>query len=147
MSFTIALDLVVIAFLVVTIAFALRLNKKLIMVYQSREELQAFLAQFTTSMEKADHSIKDLKGMGESVFKTAQEQMVLAQTLKEDLGFLNERGEELAERLDVGIREARTVQKDLLDLEGSRSRGPAGASAYEDHHEEPALMRHLQNVR
>src|SRR5690606_39537426 len=99
MSFDIILDLIVISCLGATIAFAVRLNKKLATIYKSREEIQAFLNQFTESMSKADASIKDLRGVGESVFKSAQKKMDDARALKDDLAFLNERGEELAERL------------------------------------------------
>lgn len=142
MSFDIILDLIVIACLGATIIFAMRLNKKLATIYQSREELQEFLKQFTTSMEKADAGIKDLKGIGESVFKTAQEQMKIAGALKEDLAFLNERGEELAERLDNGIRLARTLGKDLEE----RNKHPKN-SVNSLSNDEPELVRHLQNVR
>ena len=149
MSFDIILDLVVITCLAATIAFAVRLNKKLSAIYQSREELQDFLNQFTASMEKADAGVKDLKGIGESVFKTAQEQMKIATALKEDLSFLNERGEELAERLDNNIRNARVLIKDLEEgRQASRSTSSAvSAQAANTESSEPDLVRHLQNVR
>ena len=107
MSIDIILDLFVITCLAVTIFFAVRLNQRLSTIYKSRDDLQAFLNQFSTSMEKADAGIKDLRGIGESVFKTAQEQMKTAEALKSDLEFLNERGEDIAQKLDRSIREAR----------------------------------------
>lgn len=149
MSFDIILDMVVIVCLGATIAFAILLNKKLATIYKSREELQEFLKQFTASMEKADAGVKDLKGIGESVFKAAQEQMKIAAALKEDLSFLNERGEELAERLDNGIRLARTLGKDLEDQNNGPkvSMGASVPSGNDLSNNEPELVRHLQNVR
>ena len=148
MSLDIVLDLVVIVCLAATIAFAVRFNKKLSTIYQSRQELQDFLNQFTASMEKADAGVKDLKGIGESVFKTAQEQMKVAAALKEDLAFLNERGEELAERLDNSIRGARNLHKDLSEHKAAPKAAPSDMSgAVNSGGSEPDLVRHLQNVR
>jgi hypothetical protein len=146
MSFDIILDLIVICCLGATIAFAVRLNRKLATIYKSREEIQAFLNQFTESMSKADASIKDLRGVGESVFKTAQKEMDDARALKDDLAFLNERGEELAERLDGSIRVARTLYKELEDRAVGVAPVASNASRYEEA-SQPELVRHLQNVR
>jgi len=147
MSFDIILDLIVISCLGATIAFAVRLNKKLAAIYKSREEIQAFLTQFTESMSKADASIKDLRGVGESVFKTAQKEMDDARALKDDLAFLNEREEELAERLDGSIRVARTLYKELEDRAVGVSPVASNAHRYEEETPQPELVRHLQNVR
>ncbi len=150
MSFDIILDMVVITCLAATIAFAVRLNKKLSTIYKSREDLQEFLNQFTASMEKADAGVKDLKGIGESVFKAAQDQMKIAQVLKDDLAFLNERGEDLAGRLDSSISIARQLHKDLGDnAGGGGSSRTAALSSVQTRNEdgEPDLVRHLQNVR
>lgn len=119
MTIDIILDLFVIICLGATIAFAIRLNNRLTMLYKSRDEMQAFLTQFSESMEKADAGIKDLRGIGESVFKTAQSQLKTAEALKADLGFLNERGEEIAQKLDSVISEARTHLKSVEDMSHS----------------------------
>ena len=147
MSFDIVLDLIVISCLGATIAFAVRLNKKLATIYKSREEIQAFLNQFTESMSKADASIKDLRGVGESVFKSAQKEMDDARALKDDLAFLNERGEELAERLDGAIRVARTLYKELEDRAAGVSPAASNAPYYEEEASQPELVRQLKNVR
>lgn len=146
MSFDIILDLIVIACLGATIAFAVRLNRKLATIYQSREELQTFLNQFTESMSKADASIKDLRGIGESVFKTAQKEMDIARALKDDLAFLNERGEELAERLDGSIRIARTLYKELEESAVGISSAPKPTPLISEE-EQPELVRHLKTIR
>ena len=48
MSIDIILDLFVITCLAVTIFFAVRLNQRLSTIYKSRDDLQAFLNQFST---------------------------------------------------------------------------------------------------
>ena len=153
MSVPVIIDIVVISCLIATIIFAIRLNKRLSRIYKSRDELQEFLNQFTTSMQKADLSIKDLKGIGESVFKSAQGQMEQASVLKDDLAFLNERGNEIADKLDHTVREAKGLQKQLLEsiaeLGGAKpsvatASSPANADAGGNNYD---LVKTLQNVR
>jgi Domain of unknown function (DUF6468) len=153
MNFSIILDLVVIVCLISTIIYAILLNKRLTAVYKSRDELQGFLQQFTTSMQKADANIQDLKGIGESVFRDAEVQLEKAAVLKDDLCFLNERGEELAERLDNAIRSARELQRDLEGKTANLARGiavrPQDTHMFHEENDEsqPELVRYLKNVR
>ncbi len=158
MTLPILLDLFVVVCLAITIGFAIRLNKRLSAVYKSRQDLQNFLNQFSQSMEKADAGIKDLRGIGESVFKTAQDQLKTAETLKADLTFLNERGEEIAQKLDKSIREAREQMK-VLEVSGVGNTKPAkptgSAAASIDSQSKPEsanqdsadVVKHLQNIR
>lgn len=113
MTFDIILDLVVILSLIITIAFAIRLNKRLSKLYESRAEMQTFFDQFATSLAKAEINIKELQNVGESVFSKACQELKRAETLREDLAFLNERGDELAEKLDQSIRVVRALKKDI----------------------------------
>jgi hypothetical protein len=151
MTFSIILDFVVIICLISTIIYAILLNKRLTAIYKSREELQGFLHQFTTSMQKADANIQDLKGMGESVFKEAEVQLEKAAVLKDDLCFLNERGEELAERLDNAIRVAREIHRELESKTVTRGAGvqPQAGDTFHPENDEaqPELVRYLKNVR
>ena len=152
MTLPILLDLFVVVCLAITIGFAIRLNKRLSAVYKSREDLQNFLNQFSQSMEKADAGIKDLRGIGESVFKTAQDQLKTAEALKADLTFLNERGEEIAQNLDRAIRDARSH---LKTMETSDTKMPEGSGEAANTQETPSsanqdsadVVQHLQNIR
>ena len=144
------LDFVVIICLGVTIGFAVILNKKLTTLYESRSELEAFLSNLTSSMTKAEANIKDLKGAGESVFKTAQEQMVKGTALKDDLVFLLQRGEELAQQLENHIRSARDMNKRLEShtVDPSAFMAPANQEGLmEEVEPEPELIRALKGVR
>jgi len=70
-----------------------------------------------------------------------------ARALKDDLAFLNERGEELAERLDGAIRVARTLYKELEDRAAGVSPAASNAPYYEEEASQPELVRQLKNVR
>lgn len=107
------LDFVVIICLGVTVGFAIVLNKRLTVIHESRQDLQNFIEQFTQTMAKTEANVRDLKGVGESVFKTAQEQMQKGEALKDDLIFLLKRGEDIAQNLEDNIRTGRDLIKEL----------------------------------
>ena len=110
MSILVILDLVVIILLVSTIAYALYLNRRLASIYHSRGELQQFLKNFTASMAKAESSMALLKDSGESAFAKVHEHMKQGSVLKDDLTFLIERGETIANQLDDAVRQSRQQQ-------------------------------------
>jgi biopolymer transport protein ExbB/TolQ len=113
MSFTLIIDFIVIALLVATIMYATILNRKMASLYQNRAELQQFLTQFTASLAKAEQSMHNLKKNGETAFATVHEHLQQALALRDDLSFLVERGEAIANRLDETIHHGRHFQKDL----------------------------------
>ena len=145
MSIELVADVLVIVFLCVTIGFAVKLNKRLMAFYQDRQELQEFMDQFTLSLSRADSQIKDLRGLGESVFKSAQEQTQKAQALRDDLVFLMQRGEDLAQTLESGIRSARDISK-TTELRSHKTEAAKQVSAENDD-ELPELLKALQNIR
>lgn len=155
MTISIILNLFIIGCLISIILYAVLLNKRLASVYKNREELQHFLHQFTLSMQKAEENIQDLKGIGEGVFKDAEFQMKKAEALKDDLSFLHERGEDLAEKLDSIIRVARDLHKNMheekgmnaLTLASGRMNAEKEVTDIDEDEGQPELVRHLKNVR
>lgn len=107
MNILVILDLIVIVLLISTIAYALYLNRRLTSIYHSRGELQQFLKNFTASMAKAENSMALLKDSGENAFAKVHEHMKQGTVLKDDLTFLIERGETIANQLDDAVRQSR----------------------------------------
>lgn len=116
MTFPILLDLIVVSLLVATIIYAVMLNKRLTTLHENRHELQKFLENFTTSLNKAEASVKDLKGAGESALNSVLQQLTKATTLRDELAFLLERGEDVAEKLDEAIRQGRALKGDVENM-------------------------------
>lgn len=145
MTFSLFLDLVVIALLVATILYSLRLNKQLTTLYESRGELQSFIESFTLSLNKAEISMAALKATGESTFTAVQEALGKAQALKDDLSYLVERGEDIAMGLDESIRTARHLQKDLEALKQQEIH--ATSLKPEPDNEATDLIQQLRNIR
>lgn len=128
MTFPVLLDLIVVSLLIATIVYAVMLNKRLTTLHQNRHELQKFLENFTASLNKAEASVKDLKGAGASALNAVLEQLTKATTLRDELTYLVERGEDIAEKLDESIRHGRSLKVEINkisqeDLEPSNDVG------------------------
>lgn len=111
MTWTIILDLLVIALLAAVISYATLLNKKLTAIRDSRFELQKFIESFSVSLNKAEANVKDLKRVGESALAAVLDQLAKSQTLRDELTFLVDRGETMAETLEKNIRTARIYER------------------------------------
>jgi DNA repair exonuclease SbcCD ATPase subunit len=102
-NFTLILDVVLIAFLAVTIGYAVALNRKLTGLRRHKTELQQLAAAFTQATQKAEDSI----GRVATGTEALQERVGKAQTLRDDLAFLIDRANSAADRLEDAIRTAR----------------------------------------
>ena len=103
MAFSIALDLLVAGLLLITICYAMVLNKKIGNLRRDKTELQKMAAAFNTATTKADKSLKNLKNTAEDLGDRIEK----AQSLRDDLMFLTERGSTAADKLEGLVRTAR----------------------------------------
>lgn len=153
MTFPILLDFVVVTLLIATILYAISLNRKLEALYKNREELQKFIENFSQSLSKAEMSMNKLRLSGEKVFSELGTKLQEGGTLRDDLGYLLERGEKLAGVLEEEVRTARMLEKDLRQAAKKKpsksftvsETSPSSKNAEEEG--EPDLIRSLRNVR
>ena len=103
MTFSLALELVVAVLLVVTIAYAVVLNRRLGALRSDKSELENVAASFGEATLRAGESITKLKTTADKL----QERIDKAQSLRDDLVFLIERGGQAADRLEETVRAAR----------------------------------------
>lgn len=104
---TLMLDIVVAVLLLVTIGFAIVLNRKLGSLRSHKEELEKLAVTFSQSTARAEDSIHRLKGTTEQLQKGIDK----AQGLRDDLTFLIDRGGLTADRLEDGVRGGRGKAK------------------------------------
>jgi len=97
------LDILVAVLLVITIGYAVSLNKKLGALRKHKDEMQELALGFADATRRAEDSISKLKSTSES----AQIRMDKAQGLQDDLIFLIDRGTGLADKLEAQIRNLR----------------------------------------
>ena len=103
MPVSLILDILVAVLLVVTIGYAVTLNKRLSALRRDKGELERLARGFAETTEKAEMGIGELRAMTDLL----QERIGRAESLRDDLVFLMERGNAAADRLEGVVRDAR----------------------------------------
>ena len=122
-EFSFFLELLGATLLVVMIVYAVRLNRRLSTLQEDKAEFERLLVSFTESTTRAETSVARLKLSATDTAQSLQESVTRAQALRDDLGFMVERADELASRLEVGIREARPEPGQRAPLQEAQTIG------------------------
>jgi hypothetical protein len=101
------LDITLMVLLAATLFHAIRLERALGSLKRDRTALEALVGTFNTSTHAAESGIERLRAATDGSGQQIQRQIDTAITLKDDLTFLVQRGEGLADRLDELVRAAR----------------------------------------
>ena len=103
MPYTLIIDIAVAVLLVVTIGYAITLNKRLSRLRADKKDLENLARTFGESTQRAEENINHLRTIAQAL----DIQMERAQSLRDDLTFLSDRGSSAADRLEELVREAR----------------------------------------
>lgn len=101
------LDILLVVLLTATLFHAVRLERALGVLKRDRVALQELVATFDASTRAAEAGIERLQAATEGPGRQIQKLIEGGTTLKEDLTFLVQRGEGLADRLEDCVRAAR----------------------------------------
>ena len=101
------LDGLVIVLLVATIVYCALLNRRLGAMRRNEDELQLLIASFNQATARAEAGIGALKKAAEGVRESLHSEVEDAKALYDELSFMLERGDALAERMGGRISEAR----------------------------------------
>ena len=123
------LEAVLVLLLAATLFHALRLERALGVLKRDRAVLEDLVAGFNESTRAAEAGIDRLRASTDGAGRQIARQIELAQRLRDDLGFLTERGDKLAERLETGVRSARMYADQAgfsggAGMHGSAMNGP-----------------------
>ncbi|NQV45496.1 MAG: hypothetical protein HQ501_11355 [Rhodospirillales bacterium] len=124
MPYSLLIDVVVAVLLMVTIGYAVRLNKRLGLLRRDKAELEKLAVAFTESTMRADESLGRLRSTADMM----QQQIVTAQGLHDDLAFLLDRGEKAADRLEDAVRKSRDVDHMMVPSSNHSVAGPLAAA-------------------
>ena len=105
MPYSLIIDLFVAVLLVVTIGYAIVLNKRLGKLRRDEASLEKLAATFGDSSVRAEESIETLKYAADMI----QDSMDKAQALRDDLAFLIDRGSQAADNLENLVRASRDI--------------------------------------
>jgi hypothetical protein len=91
----------------ITLFHAVRLERALGVLKRDRAVLEDLVAGFNDSTRQAEAGVERLRAATDGAGRQIARQIEQAQRLRDDLAFLGERGERLAERLEGAVRAAR----------------------------------------
>ena len=103
------LEIVLVVLLAATLFQALRLERALGVLKRDRSSLESLVAGFNASTNQAENGIQRLRTAVDGAGRQIETQVTKAESLKEDLAFLTERGDRLADRLETAVRAARPL--------------------------------------
>ncbi|MCO6418417.1 DUF6468 domain-containing protein [Siccirubricoccus sp. KC 17139] len=103
------LDLLVVALLGATLPFAIRLERALRTARQDRAALEGSAAELGEATRLAEAATTRLRATAEGAGRQVAEKLAAAEPLRDDLRYLIERAEALADRLDSLVRSARPL--------------------------------------
>ncbi|PWC33176.1 DUF6468 domain-containing protein [Azospirillum sp. TSO35-2] len=103
---SIIIDVVMVGLLAATIAYAIILNKQIIKLRESRGEMAELIQGLNEAMARADTGVRTLKKAAGDTGEDLQRTVIKAQALRDELQFMLEAGDTLANRLGgVGDRD------------------------------------------
>lgn len=160
MDYKIVLDIIVAILLAATIAYAVVLNKRIGQLRSNRDDLAKLIAAFNEATQRAEAGIQRLKRTAEEAGGSLQERVEKAQSLRDDLAFMTERADAMANRLENAVRSSKSDGKPAASMASpaprpqsprrSKASPTIGADAIDadDRSEaERELLRALQSVR
>lgn len=106
-SLELLVNLIIIGLLIPTIVYAYKLNKNLTLLRQNQKSLGKLVEALNEATFKAENSIPKLKSVTEHSSSDLKEVVDNAKELKDDLLFINQRADNLADRLENVISSSR----------------------------------------
>ena len=108
------LEAVLVLLLAVTLFHAVRLERALGVLKRDRAVLEDLVTSFNASTRQAESGIEQLRAAADGAGRQMARQIDTTARLKDDLVFLLERGERLADRLDSLVRAGRPLTGEAL---------------------------------
>jgi hypothetical protein len=105
-NFGLILDILVIALLGATIFYAATLSRRLAQLRGDRGELQSAVRALAEAAAKAESSVRGLRNSADEAGGKLQTQIDRARALRDELTFLVDAGEHLADRLEQAATQA-----------------------------------------
>lgn len=103
------LEIALAALLMATLFHAIRLERALGVLKRDRGALETLVSSFNESTAQAELGIERLRSASEGAGRQIARQIETGAALRQDLAFLIERGDTMADRLDRLVRGARVA--------------------------------------
>ena len=141
------LEVALVLLLGATLFHAVRLERALGVLKRDRAVLEDLVSGFNESTRQAEAGVERLRAAADGSGRQIARQIEQAQRLRDDLSFLSERGDRLAERLEGAVRSARMagdqVAMTAATIGGPSAPTPAVARAASFNGGQPISSAHL----
>jgi hypothetical protein len=104
------LEIALMGLLVATLVHAVRLRQALAVLKGDRAPLEQLVASFAAGTREAQAGIDHLRQAADGAGRRITQQIEVANALRDDLAYMTERAERLADRLDVLVRDNRAFE-------------------------------------
>lgn len=147
-NFELIINIAIVCLLVPTIIYAYRLNKNLTALRENQNSLAKLVSALNEATFKAENSIPKLKSVTEHSSEGLKEVVDSAKNLKDDLLFINERADNLADRLENVIRDGRNIKTPTAVSEKTISKTNKSNDFEDDRSEaELELLKALRSIK
>ena len=107
------LEIALVSLLAVTLFHAVRLERALGVLKRDRVALEELVGAFNSSTAAAEQGIERLRAAADGAGRQVARHIEAAGAVKDDLQFLTERGNHLADQLDQLVRAARPLVREV----------------------------------
>ncbi|MBF0093909.1 MAG: hypothetical protein HQL33_08520 [Alphaproteobacteria bacterium] len=105
------LDIVIVVLLVPTIVFAITLNSRLNALRKNKDQLGRLINSFNEATIRAEAGIPKLRKAAEEAGQALHDQVEKARALRDDLAFMVDRADSMANKLEGTVRTARNESR------------------------------------
>lgn len=125
------LDLIVSVLLGVTIVYCTKLNRRIRVLQDSKSELAGLIQQFDASTQQATRSINEIHVVSKKINESIKAKLDKANYIVDDLSFMIEKGNKLADRMESDIAGTRKAAAPR-GREGSPAEAPQERGSEEE---------------
>ncbi len=144
MTFALAIDGLIIVLLLITIGYAALLARRLSALRAAKTEMEALLKDFGQATAAAERAMQAIDREGRGTAETLERLTAEARAATDDLTFLVDRGNKLADRLSAGGRGSAGMPagSDGLPAAGGQSDEPEPGQGVR-----AALLKSIEGMR
>lgn len=125
-DFTLVFDAMVIVLLVITIVYAVILNRRLEAFRDAKDEIQTVVTEFGGALAQAEQGMAALREAADVGGDALQNAVERAARLADDLAFLKDKGDATADRLEDLVTRSRSIN---AERDGAEQEAPPKLSA------------------
>ncbi len=104
------LDGFIAVLLLITIGYCWKLSRKIVMLHEGRAELNIFIQSFNAAIARAEGNIAELKELSGEADDKLKEHIQKARFLANDLSFLMDKGDNMADMLEHYISASKNIR-------------------------------------